>query len=392
MSLHAGVTFAQGATLTLAEVLARAREQAPDVVAARLMLEETRARLVGASQRFQSNPELDGAVGPRWAADGNITDWEIGLSQAFESGGRKTARTDAANAAVAQATANIEEAQRLAMRLSADAYFRALHAGERVQLLAGAEQLSASVHAIADRRFRAGDIAVLDVNIARAALARVRAQREGAEAERAAALGELRQLLRLDEVQVAGSLAPRTAPALDAALQSALQRPELRALEAAIREAEADIQLGASYGKPNYGLGVRYSHEEGDQILLGGLTVSLPVAAKGQEQRAAATARAARMREALSVAQARVRQEVRAAYEAYTRRLAALRVLESDAIAGLDENERLTTRSFEVGQLGLPELLLLRREILDTRAQYLDALLEAALSQIDLDTSAAILR
>ena len=67
-------------------------------------------------------------------------------------------------------------------------------------------------------------------------------------------------------------------------------------------------------------------------------------------------------------------------------------MLETDAIPGLDENEQLTTRSFEVGQLGLPGLLLIRREILDTRSQYLDALLEAALARIELDASAAILR
>jgi cobalt-zinc-cadmium efflux system outer membrane protein len=84
--------------------------------------------------------------------------------------------------------------------------------------------------------------------------------------------------------------------------------------------------------------------------------------------------------------------EVRAAFEAQARRLAVLRMLESEAIPGLDENERLTTRSFEVGQLGLLDLLLIRREILDTRFQYLDALLEAALARIDLDASAAILR
>jgi cobalt-zinc-cadmium efflux system outer membrane protein len=67
-------------------------------------------------------------------------------------------------------------------------------------------------------------------------------------------------------------------------------------------------------------------------------------------------------------------------------------VLEADAIPGLDENEQLTTRSFDVGQLGLPDLLLLRREILDTRFQHLDALLEAALARVDLDASAALLR
>ena len=49
-------------------------------------------------------------------------------------------------------------------------------------------------------------------------------------------------------------------------------------------------------------------------------------------------------------------------------------------------------RSFDAGQIGLTDLLILRREILETRFQYLDALLEAALARIDLDASAAILR
>jgi len=35
---------------------------------------------------------------------------------------------------------------------------------------------------------------------------------------------------------------------------------------------------------------------------------------------------------------------------------------------------------------------LIRRELLDTRTQYLDALLEAALARIDLDANAGILR
>jgi len=108
--------------------------------------------------------------------------------------------------------------------------------------------------------------------------------------------------------------------------------------------------------------------------------------------RAVGGARAARLRAELEAARTRVQLEVRSAFEGYRRRLAAVRLLEAEAIPGLDENETLTTRSFDVGQLGLLELLLIRREILDTRSQYLDALLEAALARIDLDASAAILR
>ena len=189
-----------------------------------------------------------------------------------------------------------------------------------------------------------------------------------------------------------GSLGPSAPADLNAALQAASQRSDLRALEAGIQEAEAQLRLGTSFSKPELGVGVRYSHEEGDRIVLGGITVTLPMFSKGQEQRALGSARAARLRAELDAARSRVQIEVRAAFEAYNRRLAAIRALETEAIPGLDENEQLTTRSFEVGQLGLPDLLLIRRETLDTRFQYLDALLEAALARIDLDAGAGVLR
>jgi outer membrane protein, heavy metal efflux system len=391
--LHAGVAAAQSRVMTLAEVLARAREQAPQIVSARLALEESRGRLAGAAIRFQSNPQIDAAIGNRNGPDTRFTDLELGLGQSFEPGARRSARIAGANAAIAQTSANAEEVTRTVLRLAASAYYRALHANERIKVLNTTYELASSVYSAADRRFKAGDIAVLDVNIARASLARVRAEREGAEASKSLALGELRQFLGLEsEVAVDGSLSRPGETDLNAALRTAAQRPELRALEAGIQEAEAELRLGLSFSKPEYGVGVRYAREEGDQIVLGGMTVTLPMFSKGQEQRAVGSARAARLRAELDAARSRVQIEVRAAFDAYTRRLAAVRMLETDAIPGLDENEQLTARSFEVGQLGLPELLLIRREILDTRSQYLDALLEAALAQLDLDASAAILR
>jgi len=388
-----GPASAQSRVLTLAEVLTRAREQAPQIVSARLTVEETRGRLLGATLRLQSNPEIDGGVGTRQATGSRFTDFEIGLSQRFEPPSRRSARIAGANAAIAQSSANVDEITRVVLRSAAAAYYRAIHANQRIRLLDATQELAVGVYSVADRRFRAGDIAVLDVNIARASLARVRAEREAAESAKALALGDLKALLRLDEdVAVEGELGRLPEADLTAAFDAALQRPELRALEAAVQEAEAQARLGGAYAKPDFGFGVRYSREEGDQIVLGGMTVALPLFSKGQEQSAVGAARAARLRAELDAARTRVRLEVRSAFEAYTRRVSAVRVLETEAIPGLDENEALTTRSFEVGQLGLPELLLIRREIADTRFQYLDALLEAALARIDLDASAAILR
>ena len=168
--LHAGTAAAQGRVMTLAEVLARAREQAPQIVSARLALEEARGRLLGASVRFQANPEIDAALGNRNGPDTRFTDFELGLGQSFEPGARRSARIAGANAAIAQSSANIDEVTRTVLRLAASAYYRAVHANERIKLLNATHELAQSVYATADRRFKAGDIAVLDVNIARASL------------------------------------------------------------------------------------------------------------------------------------------------------------------------------------------------------------------------------
>jgi cobalt-zinc-cadmium efflux system outer membrane protein len=385
---------AQDTPLTLQDVLIRARERAPQIVSARLAVDEARSRLAGARLRTPSDPEIAAGLGNRTGADMRWTDVDLGIGQAFEPSSRRAARIDGANAEIAASTADVDALTQTILHDAAATYYRALHAVARASLLDDAIGLASAVYTSADRRFRAGDIAVLDVNIARASLARLRAEREEADAVRTRSLGDLRQILGLEgDVAVAGSLETSgDVTDLNDALQAAAARPELRALEAAMAGAEATVRLGASFLKPDYGVTFRYSREEGDRILFGGMTITLPVFARGQEQRAAGSARAARLRADLAAARTRVRIEVRTAFEILQRRQTALHLLEADVLPGLEENVQLTTRSFDAGQIGLPELLVIRREILDTRAQYLDALLEAALAYIDFESSAGLLR
>jgi outer membrane protein TolC len=67
-------------------------------------------------------------------------------------------------------------------------------------------------------------------------------------------------------------------------------------------------------------------------------------------------------------------------------------VLEAEALPGLDDNAALTTRSFDVGQIGLSDVLLIRRELVETRSLYLFTLLEAALARVEIDAAAGGLR
>ena len=129
------VQAAQPESLTLPQVLARVREHAPQVVAARLAIDEARGGLAGASLKLTSNPEIDAGVANRQGPDQRFTDVEIGLSQAFEPPSRRTARMAGAEAAIARSAADADEAVRLSLHAAATLFYRLVHAQERARLL-----------------------------------------------------------------------------------------------------------------------------------------------------------------------------------------------------------------------------------------------------------------
>ena len=82
-SLWPGAAGAQ-IVLGLADVLVRAREQAPQIVIARLAVAEAQGRIAGASLRLQMNPELDLNAGNRQGDGTRSTDLQFGVNQMFE--------------------------------------------------------------------------------------------------------------------------------------------------------------------------------------------------------------------------------------------------------------------------------------------------------------------
>src|SRR5262245_66478718 len=86
--------------LTLADTIARAREQAGAVAVARARIAEAEAGLLDASARFRENPIIETNIGPRSADSGSSTELDIGVSQLFETGGQRRARIAGAQASI----------------------------------------------------------------------------------------------------------------------------------------------------------------------------------------------------------------------------------------------------------------------------------------------------
>ena len=391
----AGVLVQAQTDLTLDQALNRARLKAPVLLSAKARIEEARGRLKGASILLQSNPALEGTIGPRFSNQGNTTDGDISVSQDFEAIGRRNARIAGAQSGVTREIAASREAGRALLRDVAIAFMRALAANEKLKVLTTAEQVSSGFLDTAERRYQAGDIPVLEVNLAKIGAARARAELRSGRAELAISLGELRVLLGMspdEEFTVSGDLT--TAKKYDPAAlaTTAEDRPDIKVLESELQGALADVRLGNTFKSPDFGAIARYQRDQGDNIVQGGVRVTLPIFSHGQELAATGNARAVRIRGELEAIKTAIRNEIKTAFDAYTYRAEALRELERLALPSLLENETLARRSYEEGEIGLAELLLIRREILETRLAYVTTLLDAALAGVDLEFKSGVLR
>ncbi len=381
--------------ITLDEAIARARTRAPQILAAQDRIAEARGRLTGASVLFQENPTLEGSLGPRYSSNGDTTDYDLSLSQSFELGGRRSARIAGARAGVERETATARDVARQLLRDVGVAFTKGLAAKERLSLAEESSKIADELFQSMDRRYQAGDVPILDVNLARNSAARTRAELRSAQASYASAIGDLRILLGMtneEPLAIAGDLRDRKRFDLTLLTTKANERPDLAALTAEKSAAQADIRLGSGLRWPTVAPAFSYKRDQGDRVLQGGLSFSLPVFNRGQELRAVGQARSQRLDRTLDATKRAISVEVRTAFDVYNLQVAAVEELERDALPSLAENETLARRSFEEGEIGLAELLLIRRDAFELRNVYTERLLEAAVAGIELESRAGVLQ
>lgn len=371
-------THAEPLTIDLPTALARARERAPEAIAALARIGEAHAHGVGAGVRFAQNPQVQVGAGARFGEPRTLA--IRGSAVQLLEPGRRDARIAVAEAEMNRAKVLTEVDLRKLSIAVANAYYAARFTELEIALERRNLEVVTRAAQAAERRRKAGELTDLDLNLARVALGRARSELASVQADHATSIGQLALLIGArpeDTIALAGDLRP--APiTLDELRKGVAGRPDVRARDAEARVARAEAGLAKAIGRPDVGLVIAYELDTSDSIILGGLTVTLPFWNRAQGDKAAARAKLRNAElERAAVAGAAAR-EIVDAFDAYTRVREAVDIFEREVMPPLDDSAQLLDRSIETGQIAIADYILAHEAILAARHEHLERQLQLA--------------
>jgi cobalt-zinc-cadmium efflux system outer membrane protein len=173
----------------------------------------------------------------------------------------------------------------------------------------------------------------------------------------------------------------QTVDALVAAAQS--QRPDLLATLEERSAAEADRRYARALAWPDPLIGFSVGRDDFRSRMLS-VAIQIPLWNRAEGSRASAAAAVEHARIAEAAARKDVEREVRQAYVGLARAIDAARSFERDVVARLGANLELARESLENGKISLITYNTVRRELIDARLDYCDALLDVLDRRYDL--------
>ena len=399
-----GASCAQGQVrpITLQEAQARAldanaafRSVQSGIVAAEGEVAQTDSPLF-------NNPEVAAELATRQAPDsegaGHSREPSLGLSQRFEIAGQQGHRRSAARHAYNAALAERDDA-RLKLRAEVEASFlQVLILQRRIQSEEASLALAVDAATAVAKRVAAGEDSRLDGNLSAVEAERARSQVAAVREKLIEARAQLALLIQAppgETLEAVGEV-PETLGALrlETLLERAAERPLLRALVEKEASAGSRLALERAAVMPDITVGLSSAREGPTELRerVTTLSVSLPLPFFNRNQAAIGKARTEFDRAQIE-RQAAVRDN-EAAVRQYWQRLASLdsrlRRLATEVLPKLDENLSLSTKAYRAGELGILQLIVVNRQALDARREYLEALAEFSEARVALQLAGAL--
>lgn len=302
------------------------------------------------------------------------------LVQPIELGGKRQARSFAASLATDVARQD-HEAKRLEIVAKvANAFTDVVAAQERVRLTQESERLSRAVSDAVAKRVLAGKAPPLEETKTGIALATARIDTEHSHRELAAARKKLSLLwgnpLPSFE-RVTGDLARQAAlPTLEALMERLRASPVAVGAMRSVQQRRAVTELEDSRRLPDINLiaGVRRYSQSGDNTVLLGFSVALPIFDRNQGNRREAHLRLNKSEDERKATELRLQLDLTQTYEGLLAAQNEIGVLRDEILPAAKNAFDLANRGYELGKFGFLEMLDAQRTLFQNQLTYLRSL------------------
>jgi cobalt-zinc-cadmium efflux system outer membrane protein len=375
-----------GEPLSLVQAIELALEGNPEVAAATRQFEATEGQVL--QGRSRPNPELAYSLEDA-RSQTRTQSWQLNLP--VELGGKRAARTKAAEKSREQAQAQLAELKATVRANVAAAYFDVLTAQERLALARDSAALAKSSTDTVAKRVAAGKVSPVEESKARVAEAGVRVELAQAASEQRNALSRLFALFgRIDApftfLEGKAESLPSVPSLADLQpLISSAPGVVLARIEVDRRKALTDLEQSKRVPDVTVSVGMQRSNETQRNVLLFGVSVPLPVFDRNQGNLLEALKLEDKARDELQAATVRLHSEVAQARERLSTIIAEVQSLKQDVLPGAKSAYDAATIGFENGKFNFLEVLDAQRTYFTAKSQYLKALGEAHRAAADID-------
>ena len=372
--------------LSLAKAIELALEGNPEVAAAKRQWEATEGQVL--QGRSRPNPELAYSLEDTRSKT-RTQSWQLNLP--VELGGKRAARTKAAEKSREQAQAQLAELQATVRANVAAAYFDVLTAQERLVLARDSAALAKSSTDTVSKRVAAGKVSPVEESKARVAEAGVRVELAQAASEQRNALSRLFALLgRIDAPYTVLEGKAENLPSVPSLVDlqpliSSSPGVVLARIEVDRRKALTALEQSKRVPDVTVSVGMQRSNETQRNVLLFGVSLPLPVFDRNQGNLLEALKLEDKARDELQAASVRLHSEVAQARERLSTITAEVQSLQQEVLPGAKSAYDAATIGFENGKFNFLEVLDAQRTYFTAKSQYLKALGEAHRAAADID-------
>jgi cobalt-zinc-cadmium efflux system outer membrane protein len=395
--------FAQQ-SLTLEQAVARALEGNRELVAARVRVEEAKARLVQAG--LWSNPELEleGRFDNAFNNEGEH-DFATGISQPFSVSGRISAQKGVARVDIERTLAEIADLERRTVGEVRSAFTELFAAEEQIKLQKFLIGLNEELLTATKAALQRGQVSEKDVNAILIALQQAQQRLKVLETQRRSRLLELNKLMGQPPERdfiAAGELKLQTPPDASAfALEQALaRRPDFAVVQLDVMLARSEQRLAKSQRFEDWRIGAGYQREQSvvdgaspqnvDQFV--GLRLSIPLPLFDRKQGRIRETRALEDRAEKTVEALRIQiaQELADAMNRVKTLAPLLESYEPGILKRAEDNVKLVEDGYRQGLTSIVEVIQSRQQFAELKSSYIDTLREYQQALIDLEIAAGI--